>query len=73
MTAFQAPIFFSPTDAREWVYEQSLDENMYLCRVRHESKGETFTLYEFHNDEDLRFITKGRPSIREWEILESWC
>jgi len=72
MTAFEAPIFFSPTDAREWVYEQSLDEHIYLCRVRHENDGETFVLYEFHNDEDLRFITKGRPSIREWEVLESW-
>ena len=72
MTAFEAPIFFSPTDARQWVYHQSLAEHIYLCRVRHENDGRSYDLFHFYNDKELDCITQGEPSIREWEILESW-
>jgi len=72
MTAFQAPIFLSLPLARKWVNLQSLDEQLFLCRIYHHHRGREIIRFEFLSNEDILNLETDRPTITNYHVIESW-
>ena len=72
MTAFEAPIFLSLPLARKWVNLQSLDEQLFLCRVYHSHRGREIIRFEFLSHEDILDLETERPTITNYNVIESW-
>ena len=72
MTAFEAPIFLSLPLARKWVNLQSLDEQLFLCRVYHHHRGLDIIRFEFLNNDDLLNLETERPTVTNYNVIESW-
>ena len=72
MTANEAPIFTDLSQARQWVYAQSLDEVLYLVRFATRTvgwDGVTHTEgFEFLNGETIDKM----GGKAEFDIIESW-
>ena len=73
MLAEQAPIFTDLTEAREWVYTQTLHEVFYLVKSTVRTVGYDVVVevscFEFINKEDM----ESYGGEAEFDIIESWC
>ena len=63
-----APIFLSLETARDWAYDQCIDDQLLLCQVELESG----IRYEFHSCESIRYLNAYYPNLVTYSIVETW-